>query len=72
MPEIVDKVTKNVKDRFQAILGVPEEGKSTLIAAKDELMNLQPAKAVVTILRRAGDGVLDMVDEQLDITRRWV
>jgi len=72
MPEVVDKVQKNLKDRVSAITAVPETAKNTLMEAKEEFMDMRPAKAATTVLKRVGDGVLTMIDEQLDITRRWI
>ena len=72
MPEVFEKATKNFKDRFQALIGIPENAKDMVLIAKDELMDLRPGKAVVHVIKHVGDGVLDMVEEQLDITRRWI
>ena len=72
MSEVVSKVSTNVKDRFNAITKIPEAGKNTLMAAKEDVLALRPLKAIVTVLKGAGDGVLDAVDENLDITRRWI
>lgn len=72
MPEVIEKLKTNLKDRFNAITKVPTAAVDTLKLAKDEAMDMRPGKAATTILKKAGDGFLDMVDEQLDITRRWM
>lgn len=72
MSEVVSKVSTNLKDRFNALTKVPETAKNTLMGTKDELMNLRPGKAATHLLKKLGDGTIEFVDEQLDITRRWI
>lgn len=72
MPEIVDTVTKNVKDRFESLKDLPKDEIDTLKDAFKSLKEFKPVVAVVDVVSGTVHNVGDFVKDQSLIFRRWM
>lgn len=72
MPKIMEKVTTNVKDRFEKLRSRAREEVDVLKGAVSELTELKPVPAVVHAVTGTVDTVGDAIVDQALITRRWI
>ena len=72
MPEIGEKVKRNLKDRFAEVKRVPKREFEIVKGAFKNLIALKPVIAVTDLATETIDNVGDFVREQATITRRWI
>lgn len=66
------QIKANVRERVNAIMFVPDNVVSMASTAVDDLTSLKPVKAVTDTGKLLGNGLLDFVQKQADITRKWL
>jgi len=71
MGKVLDKVERNLRDRVDALWNIPRNARAMV----DDLINYtrerRPIKGVTSALKKVGEGTLDAIQAQFDITRRW-
>lgn len=72
MPEVGEKVKRNLKDRFTAVKDVPKREFNIVKTAFRNLVSLRPVPAVVDIIVDTIDNAGDFIKTQAEITRRWI
>jgi hypothetical protein len=72
MAEILRKVQNNVRDRVNALNLIVEGAEKDVSSFIDHLLKLEPAQAVTDFGKAKGEGVLNFVEKQAEITRRWL
>ena len=72
MPEVGEKVKRNLKDRFAEVKRVPKTEVEILKSSFKNLIALKPVIAGVDLITKTVDNIGDFVREQSTITRRWV
>ncbi len=72
MPEIVDKVTRNVKDRFESLKDLPKDELETLKSSFKSLTEFKPVVAVVDVVSGTVHNAGDFLKDQSLIFRRWI
>lgn len=72
MPEVGEKVKRNVKDRVDSITALVTGEIDVLQTSVDHLKRLEPAKAVSNIPVGTMNNLKVFTDAQGDITKRWV
>jgi hypothetical protein len=70
--EIAGKIKTNLKDRINAVPGLVTTPLNNIVTSVEKLVSLQPVKAATNLVEHAGDGVVDFVNTQADITKRWM
>lgn len=72
MPEIKEKVKSNVRERINAVSIVADNVSNAAGVFVDHLKKMEPVQAVCEAGKKAGDGTLEFIRKQAEITRRWV
>jgi len=72
MPEIFGKVKSNMRERINAVPDLITKPIDTLVESAGKVVSLQPVKAVTYAIEHAGDGAVNFINKQADITRRWI
>lgn len=72
MPRIIEKVTANVRDRFEKLKTRAREERDVLKKSWSELVELKPVPAMVHTITGTVDTVGEIIVDQALITRRWI
>jgi len=72
MPEVGEKVKRNVKDRVDSVTSLVTGEIDVLRKSVDHLKKLEPAKAVTNIPVGTMNNLKRFTDTQGEITKRWV
>jgi len=72
MPEIVDKVERNLRDRAARVRTTISTEITVVKTAISDLLALKPVKAVTGFVKGTVDNVAEGINTQADITRRWL
>ena len=72
MADILRKVQNNVRDRVNSINLIVEGAEKDISSFIDHLLRLEPVQAVTEFGKAKGEGALNFVEKQAEITRRWL
>jgi len=72
MPDITDKVKSNMRERINAVAPLITTPFETILTGVKKVISMQPVKGVTYVLEHAGDGTVNFVNTQADITRKWM
>lgn len=72
MPELGEKVKRNLKDRFTEVKRVPKRELEIVKTSVRDIVALKPVPAVVDLVVDTIDNIGDFVKTQSSITRRWI
>lgn len=66
------QIKTNLRERVNAITLIPDNlGRMAEVVVED-LTSLKPVKALTDVGKLVGDGTLNFVQKQADVTRSWV
>ena len=71
MPEVGEKVKRNLKRRFVAVKALPKREVGIVKSAGRSLVSLKPVEAVVDLVADTVENVGDFVKEQAAVGRTW-
>jgi len=69
--EYASRLKTNLKDRVYALMDIPNNSVDmveTIIAKSKET---KPIQGIIEAAKKAGEGVLEFLRKQCEITRRW-
>jgi len=72
MPRVIEKVTANVRDRFDKLKSRVKQEGDVIRSSWSELTELKPVPAVVHAISGTVNTVGDVIVDQALITRRWI
>ena len=72
MPEVGEKVKRNLKDRFTAVKEVPKREFNIVKTSFRNLVSLRLVPAVIDLVVDTIDNAGDFIKTQASITRRWI
>ena len=72
MPEVGEKVKRNLKRRAEAVKALPKRELNIVKSSVRNLVSLKPVPAVVDLVSDTIENVGDFVKEQAAVTRSWV
>ncbi len=70
--DIASKVQNNIKDRVTAVNLIVEGVQKDISSVMDRLRKLEIARAFTDFGKYKGEGVLNFIERQAEITRRWL
>ena len=68
---MLEKVKSNVKARLETLKIIPENALGVVNTIVDGTLELKPVQAVAEGLQDLGNGVLQVIDKNAEITREW-
>jgi hypothetical protein len=70
--DLAEKVQSNIRDRVTAVNLIVEGAQKDISSVMNRLRKLELARAFTDFGKYKGEGVLNFVEKQAEITRRWV
>jgi hypothetical protein len=69
--EYVNRVTSNMRDRFTAITDIPNNVVGMAETVIRKTRETKPVQGILEAVKKIGDGTIEFLRKQCEITRRW-
>lgn len=68
---MLDTIKSNVKQRLETLKIIPTNALGVVSTIVDGTLDMKPVQALAEGLQSLGDGVLQVIDKNAEITRAW-
>ena len=69
--EYASRIKTNLRDRVNALMDIPNNAVSMVETVISLTKETKPVQGVLEATKKAGEGTLEFLKKQCEITRRW-